>query len=91
MQAWLGPWEGEFLLTRATYLRLYTREGELVLWVEEEQRERADKQRERADKQRERADKQRERADAAEQEVARLRALLAQQAKPPEKGNGADS
>ena len=61
MQLWLGRWEGEFLLARATWLRLFAPEGELVLLPEEAERRRADE---------------------AEQEVARLRALLNEQQPP---------
>ena len=42
MGLWLGRWEGEFMLSRATWLRLYTPEGELVLLPEEDERRRAD-------------------------------------------------
>jgi Uma2 family endonuclease len=77
MQFWLGTWEGQFLLTPGTYLRPYTREGELVLTAEEDEHRRAEEERQRA--------------DAAECELARLRALLGQQTKPAGEGNGSAS
>ena len=39
---WLGLWEGYYILSRATWLRLFTREGELVLLADEDERRRAD-------------------------------------------------
>ncbi len=77
MQLWLGLWDGLFLLTPGTYLRPFTREGELVLTGEEHEHRLAEQERQRA--------------DAAERELARLRALLGQQAKPAGEGNGSAS
>jgi Uma2 family endonuclease len=81
MQAWLGHWEGEFLGTHATYLRLYTREGELVLLPDEDalqrleqqsrmaeqERKRAERERQRAERERQRAERERQRADQERQ------------------------
>ena len=70
---WLGPWEGEYMLTHQTYLRMYTPNGKLVPTVEEYSRRRVDTAQRRA--------------EAAEQEAARLKAILAQlTAKPHSSG-----
>jgi Uma2 family endonuclease len=69
LQLWVGTWNGEYLRENATWLRFYDTNGQLVPVQEEAERQRADAERQRA--------------DAAEAELARLRALLAQQS-----GNG---
>lgn len=78
MGLWLGAWKGEFQRTFATWLRLFTPEGDLVptLGEAEAQRAKAEAQRAKAEAQRAKAEAQR--AEAAEAEVARLRARLAQ-------------
>jgi Uma2 family endonuclease len=68
---WLGRWSGEFQGIDATWLRFYDAQGQLIPLAEEAERTRADAERTRADA-------ERTRADAAEQEVARLRAMLAE-------------
>ncbi len=92
---WVGTWEGEIKRQKGVWLRFFDEKGEVVATAEEEaeqaaevQRLRGDElerlaedERARAEKERERADKERQRAEAAEAELARLRALLAQQ--PP--------
>jgi Uma2 family endonuclease len=81
MGLWLGLWEGKFLETQGTWLRLYTPAGELALRHDEAGNRLADEQRRQADE-------QGRRADAAELELARLRALLTGQEHPPGKKNG---
>jgi hypothetical protein len=78
---WLGLWEGKFLERQGTWLRLYTPTGELALRYDEAEKQLADEQRRQADE-------QGRRADAAEQELARLRALLTGQEHPPGAKNG---
>lgn len=82
---WLGTWQGEFQRVNATWLRLYTSDGQLVLTLAEAeaQRAEAEAQRAEAEAQRAEAEAQRaeaeaQRAEAAEAEVARLHALLQQ-------------
>ena len=64
-------WQGEFDGIEATWLRWADAEGLLPLPVEVASQQ--------AEAERARADMERERADTAEQELARLCALLAQQ------------
>ena len=88
-------WRGEFGGIATTWLRWADHNGLLPLPVEvadrraeaereraESERERAEAERERAESEREQAELERERADKAEQELVRLRALLAQQGSP---------
>jgi Uma2 family endonuclease len=75
MGVWLGNWEGEYLGQHGIYLRAFDRDGRLCpLHAEAAQQH--------VETERQRADVERQRAEAAESEVARLRALLAQQARP---------
>ncbi|MBI3361621.1 MAG: Uma2 family endonuclease [Chloroflexi bacterium] len=62
LQAWLGPWTGEYQGTIATWLRLFLPDGTLVAT--------------QAEAERERAEAERERAESAEAELVRLRAEL---------------
>jgi Uma2 family endonuclease len=84
MGLWLGIWEGKYRETQGTYLRLYTPAGELALRHDEAGNRLADEQRRRADE-------QCRRADAAEQELARLRALLSVQEHHLGEKNGSPS
>ncbi|MBF2002128.1 MAG: Uma2 family endonuclease [Synechococcales cyanobacterium M58_A2018_015] len=68
LQLYLGLWDGK--------LRFFTPEGELVLLPEEDLSQQAEQERQRAEQERQRAEQERQRAEAAEQELARLRALL---------------
>jgi len=96
----LALWEGEFDGIAAIWLRWADRDGLLPLPVEVASRRaaaaetraaaerlRADAEQARAETERMRAQAERERAEQAEQELARLRALLAGQGNPsPRKG-----
>jgi Uma2 family endonuclease len=102
LQLWLGTWQGEYQGTRATWLRFYDAQGQLVLLADEwehqraenerqraeNERQRAENERQRADDERQRAENERQRAQAAEGELARLKAWLAQQGLAPEQPNG---
>jgi Uma2 family endonuclease len=72
---WVGTWQGAYLRENATWLRFYDDNGQVVA-VREEIAEQL------AANERQRADNERRRADDAEAELVRLRALLAQQARP---------
>ena len=63
MQLWLGAWHGMVSAYEGTYLRFFTRDGNLVLTEAEAERQRADEQQQRA--------------ETAETEMARLRERLA--------------
>ncbi len=63
LDLWLGRWQGEYLRIEATWLRLWTPDGDLVLTFAEAEAQRAEAEAQRA--------------NAAEAEVARLRARLA--------------
>jgi Uma2 family endonuclease len=67
---WLGPWQGVFQRVDATWLRLWTPDGDLVLTLAEAEAQRAEAEAQRADV-------EAQRADAAEAENVRLRARLA--------------
>jgi Uma2 family endonuclease len=81
----LGLWQGVVGGREDSWVRLFRSDGSLVPTEAEAEREqveaerrRADGERQRAETERERADGERERANAAEAELARLRALLAE-------------
>ncbi len=81
----LGFWHGVIDDRERDWLRLFHPDGTLVPTREEAQSQRADAERrqaeaerQRADAERQRAESERQRADAAEAELARLRALLAE-------------
>ncbi len=76
LQLSLGTWKGEYLRHPATWLRFYTRQGHLVELKDETALQQLENERQRAEN-------ERQRAEAAEAELARLRALLAQQETPP--------
>lgn len=93
---WLGNWDGVYLGTDDTYLRCYSKNGDLTLLADEEAQQRADEEHRRAEEATRlateasrRAEVEKKRADDAEQELTRLRALLAQQGQKPKGENGA--
>jgi Uma2 family endonuclease len=77
LDAWIGLWEGDFLLQNAIWLRLFDDSHQLVPTAEEANVLLAAIERQRADRERRRADTEKRRAEAAEAENARLRAELA--------------
>jgi Uma2 family endonuclease len=79
LQLWLGTRNSMYLNQQATWLRLFDSQGNLVLI----NAERAEQERQHAEQERQRAEQERQRAETLEAEVARLRALLAQQQAPP--------
>ena len=86
---WVGTWEGQYLNETAAWPRFYDPQGLLVLTAAEDgtrraeqEHQRAEQERHRAEQERQRAEQERQRAEALEAEVARLRALLGEQAKP---------
>lgn len=70
LRVWLGTWQGEFQRVRATWLRFYTSDGQLILTLAEAEAQRAEQEVQRAEQ-------EAQRAQVAEEEVARLRAVLA--------------
>jgi Uma2 family endonuclease len=79
VELFLGYWQGTRLGITTNWLRWWDKAGNLLLWSSErvdEERQRTEQERQRADEERQRADEERQRAESAEQEVARLRALL---------------
>jgi Uma2 family endonuclease len=91
LQLWLGTWQGTYMDLQRTWLRFYDSDGNLVPLAEEAverqadlERERAEAERRRAEEEHRRAEAERQRAETAEAEIARLRALLAQQGSPPD-------
>ena len=85
LEASVGIWHG--VVTKAVqtreddWLRLFRPDGSLVPTEAEAERQRAEEARQRAEAERQRAEGERQRAEAAEAEVARLRALLAERGK----------
>jgi Uma2 family endonuclease len=80
---WLGAWTGEYLGIPGTWLRFYTKEGELIRTHKEAERQRteaerqrAEAERQRAEAERQRAEAERQRADTLAQENQAMRALL---------------
>lgn len=71
LRLWVGLWQGEFQRIRGTWLRFYDSQNQLVLTEAEAEAQRAEAEAQRAEA-------EAQRADAAEAEVARLRALLAE-------------
>ena len=76
LKLWLGIWKGEYLRHPGTWLRFYTRQGNLVELKDETALQQLENERQRAEH-------ERQRAEAAEAELARLKALLAQQGTLP--------
>ena len=64
LEMWLGKWSGEFQGIDGTWLRFYNAQGQLVFLADEAANLRAEAERKRA--------------DAAEEELTRLRARLAE-------------
>lgn len=82
MQLWLGVWQGKYRGNEAVWLRFYDKDGNLLPTIGEK----AAQEQQRAEQEKQRAEHETQRADAAEAELARLRALIAQQ-----KSNGGNS
>lgn len=78
LQLFLGLWKGERLGQDITWLRWWDSQGNLLLWSSEKARQET----QRAEQEAQRAEQEKHRADAAESEIARLKALLAQQEQP---------
>ena len=57
LQVWLGTWEGEFQRVRATWLRFYTIDHQLVLTMAEAEARRAEAEAQRAETERQRAER----------------------------------
>ncbi len=84
----LGPWHGVVDGRKGDWVRLFRPDGSLVPTPEEQaeverqkaeaEYQRAEAERQRAETERQRAETERQRAEAAETEVTRLRALLAE-------------
>lgn len=71
LSLFLGVWYGSRLGSTIHWLRWWDEAGNLLLWSFE-----------KAERERQRAERERQRAEAAEQELARLRALLDQREQP---------
>jgi Uma2 family endonuclease len=85
---WLGTWEGTFQHVHGTWLRFYDAQGQLVLLTGESERQRAEQEHQRAEQERQRAEQEHQRAEAAEAELTRLKALLAEKGvSPPPPGD----
>jgi Uma2 family endonuclease len=78
---WLGPWEGSVVGYTDWWLRFFDNDGSLVLTETEFTRQQAAIEQQRAEEEHQRAEAGQQRAIAAEAEVERLKALLAQQGK----------
>lgn len=82
LEAYLGVWEGVYRGRYARWLRLYTREGELVPTADERagrEARRAEVATERAEQEAQRAEFEAQRANRAEAELQRLRQILQEQ------------
>lgn len=75
LELYLGVWHGTRLEETIHWLRWWDAAGNLLLWSAE----RAALERQRAEQEAQRAEQERQRAEAAEQELARLRAQIAEQ------------
>jgi Uma2 family endonuclease len=76
LDAWLGLWEGEFLLQQEMWLRLFDDNDQLIPTAEEANIILAAVERQRADEEKRRAEAAETRAETAEAENTRLRAEL---------------
>ena len=83
---WLGLWNGKYLEEYETWLRFYTKNGELVPTFGEFEQRRAEQEHRRAEQERQRVglehqrvEQERQRAERAEAELARLRERLQKQ------------
>ncbi|MBW4685343.1 MAG: Uma2 family endonuclease [Komarekiella atlantica HA4396-MV6] len=75
LELFLGIWYGERLCQTTNWLRWWDREGNLLLWSDEQaeqERQRAEQERQRAEQERQRAEQERQRADIL---AAKLREL----------------
>jgi Uma2 family endonuclease len=83
---WLGLWNGKYLEEDETWLRFYTKDGELVPTFGEFEQKRAEQEHQRAEQERQRVEREhqlveqeRQRAERAEAELARLLERLQRQ------------
>ncbi|MFQ6041281.1 MAG: Uma2 family endonuclease [Candidatus Poribacteria bacterium] len=76
LSLWLGLWNGRYLEEDDTWLRFYTKDGELVPTFGEFEQQQAEQERQRAEQEHQRAEQERQRAERAEAELARLRERL---------------
>ncbi|HEY2291728.1 MAG TPA: Uma2 family endonuclease [Thermoanaerobaculia bacterium] len=74
----VGLWRGIVERKRGVWVRLFRSDGGLIPTEAEAERQRAEAERRQAQAERQRAEMERQRAEAAEAELARLRALLAE-------------
>ncbi|NJO80657.1 MAG: hypothetical protein HC827_20565 [Cyanobacteria bacterium RM1_2_2] len=92
LNLFLGVWYGSRLGSTIHWLRWWDATGHLLLWSfekaeqerqrAEQEKARAEQERQRAEQERQRAEQEKARAEAAEQELARLRALFNQREQP---------
>jgi Uma2 family endonuclease len=75
---WLGKWSGEFQDVETAWLRPYDRDGQLILFVGEAERQRAEQAERRAEQAERRAEQERAKAEAIEEEFNRLKARVAE-------------
>jgi hypothetical protein len=66
---WLGTWKGTILKETATWLRFYSRDGNLILLGDEL----AEQEKQRAEQEKQRAKQEKQRAERAESELLQLR------------------
>ncbi len=67
LDLWLGCWQGEYLRSDTTWLRLWTPDGDLVLTFAEAEAQRADAEAQRAEAEAQRAEAEAQRAEAEAQ------------------------
>lgn len=79
LQLWVGKWYGRYQRDQTTWLRFYTEEGDLVLYRAEAAEEKAEAEAEARVAAEEKVQAEAEARAAAERELARLKALLAEQ------------
>jgi Uma2 family endonuclease len=85
LNLFLGVWYGARLGSTIHWLRWWDAAGNLLLWSFEkavQERQRAEQEKARAEQECQRAEQEKARAEAAEQELARLRALFNQREQP---------
>jgi Uma2 family endonuclease len=85
---WLGTWSGTILKEKATWLRFYDRDGNLILLGEElaeqekqraeQEKQRAEQEKQRAEQEKQRAEQEKQRADLAEAKLQELRDRMKQ-------------
>lgn len=86
LELWIGAWEGEYMTKRATWVRFYDRDGLVVPTDYEAACQRTQLAQTQAN-----FVVERQRREVVEQELARLRALLAQQQSSPAANPGSSS